>query len=644
MDFRDELPGMPGILDHRLPTADFNGEPMQARRMSMPGEMPGLGHGPSFSFPALNPHAMPPPPGASSGPHQRQFSGVGGGGGIGSPGGGYGHGYSSPGGPASAEPGGGGAPSRLAWTTSAPAAGIEAAMAAAEAAAAAAAGAYPRGSGGGGYGHGLLGHGHGHGHGLGHGHSYRSSPGGAGVGGGGSGGGRSGSRLGSPATSIGGGLGSAGIMSGGGGGGGGLGSRFSAGGYGGGLSLGGLGGLAGAGGSGAFGGPLSPHMLSPRHPLSRGNTPLQSGLPTPRSSMNGSVFGSPSDYGGASGGVTGGGGGGCLSDTASTRALGKALSGVERGLDTPLWVRRLRLVGRLLLAALFANLLAQELGEWRTLKGYGWREWYDLSWVADEIPPLPALLSGLALMALMAGVYTSLAAGWLAARLAVQCFELWEEIIAVLQEQTSNLLPVKELAVVGTVIVFIGHTYYVPDWVRDWARGGGAKAKGKGKAKGLMYTQQWRPGQQLIMLAGRLLVAPLFISICALQYYDITSSAEGLSRWKARLLAPRHWLPPGDSSTNNWLPAQAAAYVLLVTGISNKRVPALLAALLVAEAFTCWRFWASVWLSKHYVCYLRRHFTANLAIAGGLLLNLPQGRHDAGSGREAPELVGKKRT
>ncbi|KAG2447546.1 hypothetical protein HYH02_007470 [Chlamydomonas schloesseri] len=590
--------------------------------------------GPSFSFPALNPHAMPPPPGASPGPHHRQLGGAGS---IGSPRGAYGHGYSSPGSPFSPGPGrgggGGGSPlSRLAWTSSAPIGEIEAAIEAAEAAEAAdaAAAGYPRAGGGAGRDGGYSEHGaHGR---L---HSYRSSPG-APVGGAG----RSGSRVGSPARSINGGPASAGIVAAsGGGGGGGLSHRFSTGGYGARPSLGGL---AVAGGGGGLGGPLSPHVLSPRQTLSRAATPLQSGMPTPRSSMNGSVYGAHSDYGGAGGGATGGGGG--LADTASSRAQGKALSGVERGLDTPLWVRRLRLVGRLLLAALFANLLAQELGEWRTLRGYGWREWYDLSWVADEGPPLPALLSGLALLALLAGVYTSLAAGWLAARLAVQCCELWEEILAVLQQQTSNLLPVKELAVVGTVIVFIGHTYYVPDWVRDWARGGGAKAKGKGKAKGLMYTQQWRPGQQLIILLGRLLLAPLFISICALQYYDITSTAEGLARWKARLLHPHHWLPPGDSSTNSWLPAQAAAYVLLVTGISNTRVPALLAALLVAEAFTCWRFWASVWLSKHYVCYLRRHFTANLAIAGGLLLNLPQGRHDAGAGRETAELVGKKRT
>ncbi len=32
---------------------------------------------------------------------------------------------------------------------------------------------------------------------------------------------------------------------------------------------------------------------------------------------------------------------------------------------------------------------------------------------------------------------------------------------------------------------------------------------------------------------------------------------------------------------------------------------------------------------RHYVWYLRRHFTANLAIAGGLLLSLPEGKHDA---------------
>lgn len=51
-----ELPGMHGVLDHRLPTeADlpFDGDHLQARRMSMPGELQGIGPGPSFSFPPV---------------------------------------------------------------------------------------------------------------------------------------------------------------------------------------------------------------------------------------------------------------------------------------------------------------------------------------------------------------------------------------------------------------------------------------------------------------------------------------------------------------------------------------------------------------------------------------------------------------
>ncbi|KXZ51674.1 hypothetical protein GPECTOR_11g126 [Gonium pectorale] len=320
------------------------------------------------------------------------------------------------------------------------------------------------------------------------------------------------------------------------------------------------------------------------------------------------------------------------------RQLERMLSGVERGLDTPVWVARLRLLGRLLLAVLFANLLWQELFELRLSRGYAWRDWHDLGWLADEPLPLALLLSLAALALLLAGLGTSLAAGFLAARLLAQSAELWEEIFAVLLEQTSNLLPVKELAVVGTVIVFIGHTYYLPDVLRSW-RGRAAK----GKATGLLYTERWRPGQSLLIALGQLLVAPLFLSLAALQYYDLVSPDVGLAGWRARLLSAHYWMPPGDSSANNWLPAQAAAYLLLVTGVDNKRVPSLLAALLVAEALTCWRWWSTAWLSKHYVWYLRRHFAANLAIAGGLLLNLPEGKHDVEAVR-AEAAIGKKRT
>ncbi|KAG2490624.1 hypothetical protein HYH03_011015 [Edaphochlamys debaryana] len=361
---------------------------------------------------------------------------------------------------------------------------------------------------------------------------------------------------------------------------------------------------------------------SPHH-LSRGTTPMASTIPTPRSSVTGSVWGgSEAAY--------------SIDLDDRHRAIRRALSGVERGLDTPVWVARGRLLGRLLLSALFANLLWQELREWRSIKGHGWREWYDVSWAAEEMPPLPTVLSGVCLALLLCGAATSAAAGFLALRLVLQCAQTWEEMVAVLMEQTSNLLPVKELAVVGTVIVFIGHTYYLPDWLR---RG---RKRSKGKAKGLLYTQQWRPGQVLLLGLGKLLLVPLFVSVCAMQYFDVVNPAVGLEGWKERLLHPYYWAPPGDSSTNNWLPLQAAAYVITMLGISNKAVPSVLAALLVAEAFTCWRFWSPAWISAHYVAYLRRHFCANLAIAGGLLLNLPEGKHDAEAAKRE-SAIGKKR-
>lgn len=52
-------------------------------------------------------------------------------------------------------------------------------------------------------------------------------------------------------------------------------------------------------------------------------------------------------------------------------------------------------------------------------------------------------------------------------------------------------------------------------------------------------------------------------------------------------------------------------------------------------------------LRSHYISYLRRHFMANVAIAGGLLLTLPQGKHDtdgAGKGDAGVVAGGKKKS
>ncbi len=51
--------------------------------------------------------------------------------------------------------------------------------------------------------------------------------------------------------------------------------------------------------------------------------------------------------------------------------------------------------------------------------------------------------------------------------------------------------------------------------------------------------------------------------------------------------------------------------------------PASAAALLILEGLCCWRFWSALWASQMFMMYLRRHFVANLAIAGGLLVSLP---------------------
>ncbi|GLC41137.1 hypothetical protein PLESTB_001795300 [Pleodorina starrii] len=60
----------------------------------------------------------------------------------------------------------------------------------------------------------------------------------------------------------------------------------------------------------------------------------------------------------------------------------------------------------------------------------GWREWYDVSWVAAELPPLATLLSLAALVLLLGGRATDLAAGYTGLRpQALQSFQMRQEIL-----------------------------------------------------------------------------------------------------------------------------------------------------------------------------------------------------------------------
>ncbi len=60
----------------------------------------------------------------------------------------------------------------------------------------------------------------------------------------------------------------------------------------------------------------------------------------------------------------------------------------------------------------------------------------------------------------------------------------------VFAEQTSNLLPVKELAVVGTVVVFVGNTYFVPEWLRHRLQARLRLGLGRGGSGGGTATDQ----------------------------------------------------------------------------------------------------------------------------------------------------------
>lgn len=137
------------------------------------------------------------------------------------------------------------------------------------------------------------------------------------------------------------------------------------------------------------------------------------------------------------------------------------------------------------------------------------------------------------------------------------------------------------------------------------------------------------------LLLGRLLLAALFAFVGQNQ----------VGRIARRDMLWSHRLDPGDGHDSLWLLPQMLLSLPLALGWRTRAVAAALAACMLAEALSSWRFWEYAaggeregWrLGK--LIHARSHFCTNLAVAGGLVLLA-----GAGPGRYTVDaLLSKKR-
>ena len=76
---------------------------------------------------------------------------------------------------------------------------------------------------------------------------------------------------------------------------------------------------------------------------------------------------------------------------------------------------------------------------------------------------------------------------------------------------------------------------------------------------------------------------------------------------------------PCTGHDNNWLLLEFLLALPFAVGWRTRGCARVLAATLIAEALTCWPWWAH-WPTAAYAAHVRLHFVTNLGVAGGLLL------------------------
>ncbi|MEW5315350.1 MAG: hypothetical protein WDW38_006787 [Sanguina aurantia] len=219
-------------------------------------------------------------------------------------------------------------------------------------------------------------------------------------------------------------------------------------------------------------------------------------------------------------------------------------------------------LGRLAVASYYVNMVAEELEVWVRLKDEPpvKLRWPEEGFAEFKFPLLSVLLLLPAALFTACGLVQPLASVTLLAySLVVDAVLTYNQVAAIVRGGSRPTeLMTKRLALIGATLLLVAHSL----------RGTAVERR----YTGLLAVDERRPegrAKSMALLVGRLLMALLLLFAGASQTAEM-----------CRLLS--------------WS--------------------------LVAEALTCWPFWAWYWPSWYYAAHVRVHFFSNLAMAGGLVL------------------------
>ncbi|KAL6750070.1 hypothetical protein V8C86DRAFT_2823294 [Haematococcus lacustris] len=368
------------------------------------------------------------------------------------------------------------------------------------------------------------------------------------------------------------------------------------------------------------------------------------------------ITGSGSGAAVGSGGTGSGSGSGQGEAVSRSAAISTAAWRLARALDSgPIAAA----VARMLLAAYFLNLVAEQVEVWWRLAGTVPHK----RWASDPDPvfPFPVLWVAFVLPAALL-VVLGIKVAWsgtvlLAAAVAQDAWLTWRQLVNVVAHGSlPTELVAKRLGVTGaTLLMVLAHAQLSSrsaQRVRSYAgllagvdsdeedeegeQPGGSSSSNPAAARG-------QPGgagrrAKLVghrasagLLLGRLLITLLLVYVGWMQSRRIV--ARDWALWHPGVMmmtgregqtvsvpAMHHYGMP-DGHDNNWLLLELALALPFALGLKTRITSRLLSLVLLAEALTSWAFWMPhAWPSWHYRAHVRLHFFTNLALMGGLTL------------------------
>ncbi|MEW5297614.1 MAG: hypothetical protein WDW36_000813 [Sanguina aurantia] len=290
---------------------------------------------------------------------------------------------------------------------------------------------------------------------------------------------------------------------------------------------------------------------------------------------------------------------------ASLRKAWVLLTALDSG-PLALWL------GRLAVASYYVNMVAEELEVWARLKDEPpvKLRWPEEGFAEFKFPFLSVLLLLPAALFTACGLVQPLASlTLLAYSLVVDAVLTYNQVAAIVRGGSRPTeLMTKRLALIGATLLLVAHSL----------RGTAVERR----YTGLLAADERRPegrAKSIALLVGRLLVALLLLFAGASQLSRVANRGWQLLNPPADLSKPNHYGVP-DAHDNSWVLLQLALALPMALGWKTAEMCRLLSWSLVAEALTCWPFWAWYWPSWYYAAHVRVHFFSNLAMAGGLVL------------------------